>query len=158
MRDVLRRGLESILNEGKNNFRTYLEQNGFPAEWEEKAYSSIMSIPDVLLVLNQLTYDRNAPLAARALFPALVSYMLNEADLIPSHKGQLVIGLLDDAFLVHCVARKLAAKLSDHIKVASDEHLAFLEKIVPEEVREELEAIVEETITEAVRQAEQLGL
>jgi len=158
MKEIFKRGIDSIIEQGADDFRAHLEQSGMASADLERARAALVSIPDTLSAFNRATHDEDAPIALRALFPALVSYLLSEDDLLPSRGDQLVLGLLDDAYLVHSACLQVIGTLPNGNSLAPQEHLRFLTEVVPADVREKLDGVVEEVITEATSQAEQLGL
>jgi len=158
MRDVFLRGIDSIFAEGEDDFRRHLDHQGLGADGLGSAREALRSMVDTLITLNRATLDEEVPMAVRAMLPSLVSYFLAEEDLIPSRPGQLVLGLLDNAYLVHRIAMELDGQARGIEADTAQRHVSFLEKVLPEEVRARLEEVATDTVTSAMSQAELLGL
>lgn len=158
MRDLFRRGIQSVFVDGERDFVRQLQDRGMTAHDVPAARAAVESMVDTLVAFNRATQDESVALAVRALFPALVTYFFDEENLVASRGERLIFGLLDDAFLVHRAAAEVGGSLPGFNRDANAAHLAFLGKALPDEVKQQLVALVDETLSAAVSQAEQLGL
>jgi len=100
IRRALRTGLEARFEGGAEAFRTVLAGGGHPPEWFEEVRRILGKLPCEWAHLDTITWEDDAPVLARALYPMVTSYLLLEEDLIPSSGEQVVLGLLDDAYLL----------------------------------------------------------
>ena len=148
MRELQRRGIGSVLEQGAGDV---------PASQLPAARAALDGMVELLCAFNRATTNEQVPMAVRALFPAVLSYCFTEDDLLPSRGSQLVLGLLDDAFIVHRAAVEVAGPLGVDLETTR-KHLAFLEQVLPADVRRRLDALVVDTLTSTTSHAEQLGL
>ena len=100
IRCALKTGLEARIEGGAEAFRAALAQGGHPPEWFEEVRRILGNLPCEWSHLDTITWEDDAPVLARALYPMVTSYLLLEEDLIPSAGEQVVLGLLDDAYLL----------------------------------------------------------
>ncbi len=154
---ILERGLKTILDDNQHELVLLLQRKNLPSEWLSTLLGAVQDIPNLILKMNKLVFNENAPVSLRALFPSILNYLLDDEDLIPSHKDQEIIGLLDDAYLVHKVATILSENFSDFEAASSKKFLEVLVELIPSNVKEQLDRLIDDTFVRVVGEAERIG-
>jgi hypothetical protein len=111
---------------------------------EDAAVHVRQTIEAMPALLVAITRDlASADEAPRRLFHAIVDYLIQEENLIPSHAGRPLLGLLDDVYLVHVAAISVESHLGrvDMRSVAGGAQL--LEQILPRGISAELRGMVD---------------
>ena len=106
IRAALKTGLAVRFEVGQDAFARHLTTTGHPPETAERVRCILARLSAEWAHLDTITWEEDAPVLARVLYPMVTSYLLLEEDLIPSAGEQVVLGLLDDAYLL---LRALAA-------------------------------------------------
>ncbi len=140
---MMARGIEQMITEGAADLEAHHAANG-------ESYSvagvleAIRALPVVLEALDEITWDDNAPPAARALLPMVVTYLLRSDDLIPSHEGQILLGVMDDAYLTHRIALQVSGVMTSRQGSALARYLEHLSAALPETVVGALDEMAED--------------
>jgi uncharacterized membrane protein YkvA (DUF1232 family) len=144
IRGLLERGIRSVLDEpaGEEELRALLASRQMDADGAEHIRQTLEAMPALLVAMEQALSDPAAPPHARKMFQAVVHYIMTEENLIPSHAGRPLLGLLDDVYLVHVAALELKEQLGrvDMRSVAGGAQL--LEQALPPFVTEALRGFV----------------
>lgn len=154
---VLERGLSRAMEEGAQDLRANLAERNLPKGLFEECQEAALAMPSALEAINALTYDAKAPMALRALFPAVMSYLFSEENLVKSEGKQLLLGLLDDAYLVHLTVRQVLSSLPASHAEPNRRHLAALSRALPEGVAKALEKTVADAAEQSAREARRYG-
>lgn len=144
IRGLLERGIRSVLQEaaGEEELRALLAARGMEAEAAEHVRQTLEAMPALLVAMEKALADPGAPAHARRMFQTVVHYIMTDDNLIPSHAGKPILGLLDDVYLVHVAALELEDQLGkvDMRSVAGGAQL--LEQVLPELVTKALRGFV----------------
>ncbi len=151
IRIALKTGLAARFEVGGDAFRTHLELGNHPSEWFEQVRRVLENLACEWSHLDTITWEDDAPLLARALYPMITSYLLLEEDLIPSKGEQVVLGLLDDAYLL---LKSLEALEPEGQRT---EDLAMLRAILGGGACSVLDALVSGALAEAAEEAARQG-
>jgi len=152
---LLLRGIEHVLDEGTSGFFAYCESNGCSGA-AQGALDALRHMPGVIVGLDEMTWDEEAPTAARALLPTVMTYLFKRDDLIPAHDGEVVLGLLDDAYVALRAANEAAGQSDLLDREVIERHLASLRAVLPEGIVSDLDALVDEAVTAVTAQADLL--
>jgi hypothetical protein len=103
---------------------------------------TLEALPGLLASIERALAATHATEHARELFLVVLSYVLDDDNLIPSHAGKPLLGLLDDVYVLHLAALELEKHLGrvDMRSVAGGAHL--LEQVLPREIITALKAKV----------------
>ena len=146
---LLQEGIRSVLARSDDALRALVTSRGLPEDAAEHVRQTLEALPGLLEAMDRAL--RRAPdhPEARALFLLVLSYLLQDDDLLPSRAGRPVLGLLDDVYLVHRAAQELEPHLGrvDMRSIAGGAEL--LRGLLPEHVVWALDAAVEQAGTEA---------
>src|SRR5436853_1016466 len=98
---LLERGIEVVLrsSSAEDELRELVAKAGLEAEAAEHLRQTLEAIPSILVAITR-DLSKGDP-TIRSLFHAIVDYLIQEENLIPSHAGRPILGLLDDVYLVH---------------------------------------------------------
>jgi hypothetical protein len=143
IRAALKTGLSVRFEVGSEAFSNHLVLGGHPPEWSERVRHILCRLSSDWANLDTITWMDDAPILAGALYPMVTSYLLLEEDLIPSAGEQIVLGLLDDAYLLlRCLEALDPAN-------ARTEDLVLLRDILGEGAAGVLDALVGSATAEA---------
>lgn len=108
----------------------------------EHVRQTLEAMPALLVAMERALGDPAAPAHARRMFQTVVHYIMTDENLIPSHAGRPLLGLLDDVYLIHVAALELEDQLGrvDLRSVAGGAQL--LEEALPPFVTEALRGFV----------------
>ena len=144
IRGLLERGIRSVLDEpaGEDELRQLLIAQRVDAEAAEHVRQTLEAMPALLVAMEKALADPGAPPHARRMFQTVVHYIMTDENLIPSHAGKPLLGLLDDVYLIHVAALELEDHLGkvDLRSVAGGAQL--LEQVLPELVTKALRGFV----------------
>ena len=153
---LLERGVKSVLDdpESDKELDELLGARAMDAESAEHVRQTVAAMPGLLVSVERALAAPETPPHARELFLIVLSYVLDEENLIPSHAGKPLLGLLDDVYLLHLAALELKGNLRrvELHSVAGGAHL--LEQILPRSVVGDLRAKIHEA-REAVAERQQ---
>ncbi len=146
IRSALRTGLSMRFEDGLETFSRQLEQGEHPQGSTERIRVILERLPGDWATLDTITWEDDAPILARALYPMVTSYLLLEEDLIPSTGEQIVLGLLDDAYLL--------LKSLDSLEPSPQrkQDLALLHQVLGEGACAVLDALVAGALAEAAEE------
>jgi hypothetical protein len=150
IRAALKTGLSVRFEVGEEAFSRHLIAGQHPPEWAEQIRCILSQLANDWAHLDTLTWEDDAPVLARALYPMITSYLLLEEDLIPSAGEQIVLGLLDDAYLL---LRALEAL--DPLETRRT-HLALLQQILGAGACNVLDALIDSAMLEAAEEVARL--
>ena len=113
IRGLLERGVRSVLDEaaGKEELPALLASRQMDADGAEHVRQTLEAMPALLVAIEHALSDPGAPPHARRMFQTVVHYIMTDENLIPSHAGRPLLGLLDDVYLIHVAA----LELEDHL-------------------------------------------
>ena len=138
--DLLSRGVNSVLDEPEVNHELseLVTRSGLPEEAREHIRQTLRAMPGLLASMQMSLTGESVGSPARAVFATVVAYLLEEDDLIPSHAGLPLLGLLDDVYFLHAAACALKDQLGrvDTRSVVGGAKL--LEDVLPSGVTSEL--------------------
>ena len=141
LRNLLAKGIEVTLatDSARADLDRLIADASLPADAAEHVRHTLEAMPGLLGSIYEALSDPTAPPPARSLFNAVVAYLLEEDDLIPTHSDSPMLGMLDDLYLLHRAALEIASHLGrvDMRSIAGGAQL--LESLLPAEVVEELE-------------------
>jgi hypothetical protein len=143
IRAALKTGLAVRFEVGQEAFERHLEAAGQPREAADHVRCILARLSTEWAHLDTITWEEDAPVLARALYPMVTSYLLLEEDLIPSAGEQIVLGLLDDAYLL---LRALAALEPGGSR---DRDIGLLRAILGSGACSVLDALINSAIEEA---------
>ena len=150
---LLERGVMSVLAEpeAEEELRELLVARAADAAAAEHVRQTIEVMPGLLVSIRRALDEPDAPAHARELFAVVLGYVLDDDNLIPSHAGKPLLGLLDDVYMVHLAAMELAEHLGrvDMRSVAGG--AALLEQVLPRDVIGQLKQRVEDARVAARR-------
>lgn len=139
---LLTRGIEQVLSLADAELDELLASQQLPRDAGEHIEATVRAMPGLLSSMQAAMAKPDAPKHARELFLVAVDYLLTEDDLIPSHAGQPLYGLLDDVYLLHVAAYELR----DHVGPVDERSvaggMALLEMALPRDVVTQLKAKV----------------
>jgi hypothetical protein len=146
---LLTRGVREALLEGRPELDAFLRQAGAPEGTGEHIAQTLEAMPGLIVALDRALSKPEVPPFASALFDVVVRYLIRDDDLIPTHGGESILGLLDDVFLLHRAAQELRAHL-DGVEMRSvDGGVHLLEGVLPAEVVRQLDRQVARAVEEA---------
>lgn len=150
IRAALKTGLSVRFEVGEEAFNRHLDAGDHPPEWAERVRCILARLSGDWAHLDTITWEEDAPVLARALYPMITSYLLLEEDLIPSSGEQIVLGLLDDAYLLLRALDALepAAKRQEDITV--------LRQILGGGAASVLDALIDGAMSEAAEEVARL--
>jgi hypothetical protein len=143
---ILDRGIKATFVEGEGELLAYLSRRGHPPETADHVRQTVEAIPGLLIALDRALRDTDAPLFARALHMVVLTYLIRDDDLIPATERQLVLGVLDDTYLLHRAAQELRDHMGTVYMRSVDGGVDLLARVLPPEVVEELDARVAEAV------------
>lgn len=150
LKGLLERGIHSVLSEQEagTELQELLHSQQLPEEAEEHIRQTVQAMPGLLVELEAILTTDTVPEDARGLFQTIVKYLLKDDDLIPSHAGKPLLGLLDDVYLLHIAALALEPHIGkvDMRSVAGGAHL--LEGVLPKSVTNELKVVLRDAVGE----------
>lgn len=148
---LLKRGIEAALSlpGARAELAEIAERAGLPAEAGEHLAQSIEAIPGLLVAIDQETRRDDAPAFLRALWPAVIGYLLLDDDLLPTRDGAPLGGVLDDALVVHLAAQALRARLRRVDLRSLDGGAQLLRSVLPPGVAAALSSAVDDAVTRA---------
>jgi hypothetical protein len=152
---LLERGVRSVLDEPESNqeLGELLATRAMEADSTEHVRQAIEAMPGLLVGIQRALAALEAPAHARELFLVVLSYVIDDHNLIPSHAGRPLYGLLDDVYMLHLAALELEEHLGriDMRSVAGGAHL--LEQVLPRDVVAALRAKVHEARETVLRRS-----
>ncbi len=151
IRAALKTGLATRFEVGSAAFDKHLAAAGLPPETAEQVRCILGQLACAWSQLDTITWEDDAPVLARALYPMVTSYLLLEEDLIPSAGEQIVLGLLDDAYLL---LRALDTLAPDPER---GEHITLLRRILGGGACSVLDALIDGALAEAAAEVERRG-
>ena len=104
---LLERGLRDAIAESAGELEAYVAEKGLEADAAAHLRQAIETLPGLLLALDGAIYSPGVPSHARDTFSHVVRYLLLEEDLVPSRDEKVLVGLLDDVYLLHRAAQEL---------------------------------------------------
>ncbi len=112
---LLSRGIRTVLDdpEADRELADLVKAARLPADAADHIRQTLRAMPGLLVAIERTIAANATPKHHQALFDTVVKYALQEDDLIPSHAGRPVLGLLDDVYLLHLVAYELREELVD---------------------------------------------
>lgn len=144
---LLERGIRSALDDGGH---TLEEQLGhLPGDTVEHVRQTLEAFPGLLVAIDRALWHKSTPPEARALFMVVVSYLLADDDLVPTSEARPVLGLLDDAYLLHRAAQELRDHLEGVELRSVDGGTQLLQDVLPPDVVRQLDAKVEDALRDA---------
>ena len=110
---LLERGVKSVLDdpESEKELDALLGSSAMDAESADHVRQAVGALPGLLQSVERSLAAPGTPAHARELFLVVLSYMLDEENLIPSHAGKPLLGLIDDVYLLHLAALELKGHL-----------------------------------------------
>lgn len=146
---LIERGIEVVLREpgADAELRQLAIDAGYDLDAVDHLRQTLVAMPALLVAVTRDLDHADA--ATRRVFHAVIDYLIQEENLIPSHDGRPLLGLFDDVYLVHLAAKALEAHLQqvDMRSVSGGAHL--LEQVLPRSVTSELRGIVDRAVTGA---------
>ena len=150
---LLSRGIESALADG---WAQFTQTHGPPARVQEIP-AVLRRMPAVLDRMGETALDDEAPVAARALLPTVLTYLLRHDDEIPADENQLIFGILDDAYVVLRAAAELDAALGNPTVPSLHRDLGTLRQALPRSVVDTLDTMVDDVLTGLIAASEREG-
>jgi len=141
LRKLLATGIQVTLDsdDARAELDALIDDAGQPADAADHVRHTLEAMPGLLGSIYETLRKSGAPASARSLFDTVVSYLLEEDDLIPTHQGRPMLGILDDVFLLHTAA----LEISEHLGLVDIRSIAggaqLLESLLPDDVVEELQ-------------------
>lgn len=151
LHQILVRGLGSALHEGEAELDAHVAQLGETPETAEHIRQTVEAMPGLLIAVDRALRMPEVPLFARTLYFVVMSYLLQDDDLIPMHEGRPVLGLLDDAYLLHRACQELRNHMTSVEMRSVDGGAALLARVLPEPVAAQLNAKIVDAVSEATR-------
>ena len=131
---LLERGIREALAEGQGELEAYVaERNGEPGTVPHLR-QALEALPGLLNALDGAIYSPEVPAHARDTFSHVVRYLLLEDDLVPSRDDRLLVGMLDDAYLLHRAAQELREHIAGVDFRSIDGGAALLAGVLPPDV------------------------
>ena len=124
--------------------RQVVEGAGVDAAAAEHLRLTLEALPGLVEKIHDALDREGGPPSARELFLRLVRYLFTENDLIPAHAGEVLLGLVDDAYLVHRAAQEMRGHLSLVDMRSVDGGAALLRALLPDEIVDALDEVVAE--------------
>lgn len=141
---LLERGIAAVLAEveAAEELRELVTAAGHDEDAVEHVRQTLEAMPALLVAVTRDLSSKDRK--TRHLFNTVLDYLLTEDNLIPSHAGKPLLGLLDDVYLVHVAAIAVQDRLGrvDMRSVTGGADL--LEQILPRDVTGKLRDIVRE--------------
>tara|TARA_R110002096_G_scaffold259030_1_gene452628 strand:+ start:102386 stop:102844 length:459 start_codon:yes stop_codon:yes gene_type:complete len=141
---LLARGIRTVLDdpEAETELAELVAAAQLPSDATEHVRQTLEAMPGLLVAIERSIAADPTSKRSHALFDVVVRYALEENDLIPSHAGKPVLGLLDDVYLLHLVAYELRENLLGVSMHSVAGGAALLESILARSVTQELSQIV----------------
>jgi uncharacterized membrane protein YkvA (DUF1232 family) len=108
---VLRKGLDSVIGSDDRAIHEIIEHIGATPDHVEHIRATLMTLPDLMFAVDRALRNGSAPAHAKRMWLMVISYLVLDRDLIPASEDNPVLGLLDDAYLLHRAAEELAPHL-----------------------------------------------
>jgi hypothetical protein len=145
LRGLLERGIRSVLAEedADGELADLVARQGLDGDSAEHIKQTLEAMPALLVAIEGSLRRPDVPEHARHLFRTVFDYVMTEDNLIPSHAGKPLLGLLDDVYLIHLAAIELEQHLGrvDMRSVTGGAQL--LESALPPMVTQALRGFVE---------------
>ncbi len=137
--ELLKRAIVTVTEEGAEEIAMLVRTAGLPDEAADHVQQTLHAFPGLLIGMERSPADEGVPPYAQALFAQVMAYLLEDDNLIPSHAGKPILGLLDDDYLLHRAALEIGDALGrvDLRSVAGGCDL--LSKLLPRDVVTQLE-------------------
>lgn len=113
---LLARGIRSTLAEHRSELDRIAGNAGLPEGSGEHLAQCLEALPGLLVALDREVQMSADPTVHR-MWSSLVSYLLLDDDLVPSRDGAPIMGLLDDAYLVHLAVERVMTRVSDRTAI-----------------------------------------
>lgn len=112
---LLARGIQTVLQDPEADLELadLVAVAKLPEDASEHIRQTLLAMPGLLVAIERSISANPSSKRIQGLFEIVVRYGLQEDDLIPSHSGRPLLGLLDDVYLLHLVACELDADLKD---------------------------------------------
>jgi len=134
MNALLERGLREAIAESNGELESYVAERELEAETAEHLRQALQALPGLLVALDGAIYSEGVPAHARATFSHVVRYLLLEDDLVPSRDDRLLVGMLDDVYLLHRAAQELREHIEGVDFRSIDGGTDLLARVLPNDV------------------------
>ena len=131
---LLERGLREAIAESSGELEAYVAERSLEPETAEHLRQALQALPGLLVALDGAIYSEGVPHHARATFSHVVRYLLLEDDLVPSRDDRLLVGMLDDVYLLHRAAQELRAHIDGVDFRSIDGGTDLLARVLPSDV------------------------
>ncbi|MAQ16515.1 MAG: hypothetical protein CMN30_17190 [Sandaracinus sp.] len=131
---LLERGIRGALAEQEGQLEAYVAERELEPETVVHLRQALEALPGLLVALDGAIYSPEVPVHARDTFSQVVRYLLLEDDLVPSRDDRVLVGMLDDVYLLHRAAQELRAHIAGVDFRSIDGGAALLAHVLPSEV------------------------
>lgn len=131
---LLERGLREAIAESDGELEAYVAERELEAETADHLRQTLQAMPGLLRALDGAIYSEGVPPHARATFSHVVRYLLLEDDLVPSRDDRLLVGMLDDVYLLHRAAQELREHIEGVDFRSIDGGTDLLARVLPSDV------------------------
>ena len=131
---LLARGIREALLERPGELGHYVSELGMETSAAGHLEQAIQALPGLLVALDGALYSESVPSHARDTFIHVVRYLLLEDDLVPSRDERVLVGLLDDVYLLHRAAQELREHVEGVDFRSIDGGVALLASVLPHDV------------------------
>ena len=150
---LLTRGIRSALADGEAELSAHLLHLGHPEETIEHVRQTVEALPGLLVALDRALPAPGIPLFARTLYMVVLGYLIQDDDLIPVDERHPVLGLLDDAYLLHRATQELRDHMGTVYMRSIDGGTDLLARVLPPSIVAALDAKIAEAVGTAERVA-----
>jgi hypothetical protein len=131
---LLERGIRQAVGEASGELEAYLEERNLDPETAEHLRQAIQALPGLLVALDGAIYSPSVPAHARDTFSHVVRYLLLEDDLVPTRDDRVLVGMLDDVYLLHRAAQELREHIDGVDFRSIDGGTDLLARVLPGDV------------------------
>lgn len=143
------RGIASALEGRDEELAQLATAAGIDPAAAEHLRQTLEALPGLVEQIHGALRGADVAPVARALFLGVMRYLFLDEDLIPSRGGQVLLGLLDDTYLVHRTAQELRDHLYPVDLRSIDGGADLLGQVLPREVVHQLDRLVASAREEA---------
>lgn len=131
---LLERGLREAIATSEGELEAYVAERDLEVETAAHLRQALEALPGLLVALDGAIYSPGVPDHARATFSHVVRYLLLEDDLVPSRDDRVLVGMLDDVYLLHRAAQELREHIAGVDFRSIDGGADLLARVLPSDV------------------------
>lgn len=110
---LMEKGLGVVLGEDGGRLEALVGELGAREGTAEHVRQTLFAMPGLMRAVDEALAARDTPREAQRLWLTVISYLVHDRDMMPASERHPILGLLDDAYLLHRVALALQNHLAE---------------------------------------------